>query len=440
MRIWLLILLVGLAGCIEPPPSQILNPGLDMSPDDMSADTGADMDSPNVCNPEDEGSACQRLNTECGSVTFNDRCVGQRTISCGTCLDNENCLVGVCDDGQIGDETFCRENEICGTVMRGERMVECGDTCEAPETCGAVLPNRCGCQGESTGELCVAAGNPCGPSEFTDSCGELVVATCSTCTEPLSCGGGGQAGVCGCTPQSDAQICAHFEKNCDNLAVIDNCGDERTVNCGTCTSPQTCGFDGVPNRCGGAGCTPSSKEKFCQDLGKNCGSIIGTDNCGMIRTEDCGMCTSPETCGGGGTQHICGCTYEGNLAFCSRYSKQCGSVSGIDNCGMGRTVNCGACPDGQSCDLSGSCQTTCVPEDDATFCTRLNACGQTTAMDNCGTYRTRDCTCQNGALCSNGKCGGIVIGSCNGVVCIPPTECRPTDPPHCCDPSGPDCQ
>jgi hypothetical protein len=36
--------------------------------------------------------------------------------------------------------------------------------------------------------------------------------------------------------------------------------------------------------------------------GANCGTIA--DGCGS--TVDCGMCVSPQTCGGGGTANLCG--------------------------------------------------------------------------------------------------------------------------------------
>jgi hypothetical protein len=45
-------------------------------------------------------------------------------------------------------------------------------------------------------------------------------------------------------------------------------------------------------------CTPTT----CAAQGKNCGSI--SDGCGG--TLSCGTCTSPQTCGGGGTANVCG--------------------------------------------------------------------------------------------------------------------------------------
>jgi glucose/arabinose dehydrogenase len=103
----------------------------------------------------------------------------------------------------------------------------------------------------------------------------------------------------GCTPTT----CSALGKNCGS--VDNGCGG--TLNCGTCTAPQTCGGGGTPNVCGGSSCTPESDATFCSRLGKNCGSVTGTDNCGTSRTvSSCGTCTSPQTCGGGGTSNVCG--------------------------------------------------------------------------------------------------------------------------------------
>ena len=46
-------------------------------------------------------------------------------------------------------------------------------------------------------------------------------------------------------------------------------------------------------------------------MGKNCGSVTANNNCGTSQTVNCGTatsttCTSPNTCGGGGTANVCG--------------------------------------------------------------------------------------------------------------------------------------
>jgi peptidoglycan/xylan/chitin deacetylase (PgdA/CDA1 family) len=51
------------------------------------------------------------------------------------------------------------------------------------------------------------------------------------------------------------------------------------------------------------------------------------------------------------------CTPESNTAFCTRLEKNCGTVSGTDNCGAPRTVtSCGSCTSPQVCSASNVCQ------------------------------------------------------------------------------------
>ena len=91
-----------------------------------------------------------------------------------------------------------------------------------------------------------------------------------------------------CTPTT----CAAQGKNCGTIP--DGCGG--TLTCGVCTAPQTCGGGGVANVCGV--CIPTT----CAAQGKNCGTI--PDGCGGTLT--CGVCTAPQTCGGGGVANVCG--------------------------------------------------------------------------------------------------------------------------------------
>jgi peptidoglycan/xylan/chitin deacetylase (PgdA/CDA1 family) len=95
----------------------------------------------------------------------------------------------------------------------------------------------------------------------------------------------GAAGTCSPT------TCAAQGKNCGTLS--DGCTG--SLNCGSCTAPQSCGGGGTSNVCG---CTPTT----CAAQGKNCGSI--SNGCGG--TLSCGSCTSPQSCGGGGTANVCG--------------------------------------------------------------------------------------------------------------------------------------
>jgi hypothetical protein len=87
---------------------------------------------------------------------------------------------------------------------------------------------------------------------------------------------------------------------CDDVGadcgpISNGCGD--IVQCGDCTPPDFCGGGG-PNKCGGNTCTPQT----CGGAGATCGPI--GDGCGNVL--DCGTCSLPETCGGSGTPSSCG--------------------------------------------------------------------------------------------------------------------------------------
>jgi hypothetical protein len=98
-----------------------------------------------------------------------------------------------------------------------------------------------------------------------------------------------------CTPLT----CASFPRGtCGPQG--NGCGG-LTVDCGDCTPPQTCGGGGVPGQCGApdaGACQPQTcaqQNVFCGNTGDGCGNVI-----------QCGMCTPPQTCGGGGVPGQCG--------------------------------------------------------------------------------------------------------------------------------------
>jgi hypothetical protein len=96
--------------------------------------------------------------------------------------------------------------------------------------------------------------------------------------------------------ESDAALCTRLSKTCGALTAIDNCGTTRSVtSCGFCSaSNTTCGGGGTPNVCG---CTPETDASLCGRLGKSCGTVAATDNCGGARTAACGTCAAGSTCG-----------------------------------------------------------------------------------------------------------------------------------------------
>src|SRR5689334_2622088 len=82
----------------------------------------------------------------------------------------------------------------------------------------------------------------------------------------------------------------------------------------TCCAPYVClgGGKSVAMRC--LPCLP----KTCADLGANCGTT--RDDCGG--TLNCGTCSGKNTCGGGGTANVCGCT----PTTCAKEGKNCSTI------------------------------------------------------------------------------------------------------------------
>jgi hypothetical protein len=105
---------------------------------------------------------------------------------------------------------------------------------------------------------------------------------------------GDDSGSAGC----GLVTCASQGATCGPIG--DGCGG--TIDCGSCTAPQTCGGGGTLFQCGGdstTACTPRS----CADAGANCGVVA--DGCGGL-TASCGTCPTGQTCGGSGTPNVCG--------------------------------------------------------------------------------------------------------------------------------------
>jgi hypothetical protein len=224
----------------------------------------------------------------CGQQS--DGC-GNLTTNCTTCVNPQFCGGG--GDGGAGPST-CGGNNGLGPDG-GVVIPPC-----VPKTCADYPTGTCGLQG--------------------DGCGGTV-ASCTTCTSPEFCGGGGHS-LCGggdggggssgggidggtCTPKT----CNDYPTGTCG-AQSDGCGG-LTVNCSTCTAPKFCGGGGTPGICGGSTgrgpdggiistCVPAtcaSKGYNCGQAGDGCGGIIGP--CGPA-------CQAPQACGAGGQPNVCG--------------------------------------------------------------------------------------------------------------------------------------
>jgi hypothetical protein len=189
---------------------------------------------------------------------------------------------------------------------------------------------------------------------------------------------GGGGDMGPCQPQS----CTELGKNCG--AVDNGCG--ASISCGSCDAPNTCGGGGPEHVCG---CMPTT----CMKQGWNCGTA--PDGCGDTLTCGSGMnqgCNTGETCGANSRPNVCGVGLCQPLTMCPA-GKNCGSIS--DGCGG--TFVCGKCTPPQTCGAGGN--------DHVCGCVKTNCSAQGydcgIAPDGCG--GTIDC---------GGSCGLLGLGAC----------------------------
>jgi hypothetical protein len=113
-----------------------------------------------------------------------------------------------------------------------------------------------------------------------------------------------------------------------------------------------------------SGCSKTPMTTAC--AGKSCGSV--PDGCGG--TYSCGICASPQTCGGAGSPNICGCTKTPMATACS--GKTCGPAA--DGCGG--TYACGTCSSPSPICVSNTCKQCASVSDcpSGTFSCTNNTC------------------------------------------------------------------
>jgi hypothetical protein len=191
-----------------------------------------------------------------------------------------------------------------------------------------------------TPRTCAQLNIGCGPAG--NGCGGSI--DCGMCPAGQQCGGGGVFGQCVPVPDGStcqAQTCTQQGVGCGPAG--NGCG--ASIDCGPCTPPQTCGGGGVAGQCGGTGCTPQTcaQQNFaCGPAGDGCGNPL-----------DCGSCPAGQTCGGGGVPGQCG----GSLCMpltCAQLNINCGPAG--DGCG--NLLQCGTCTPPLTCGgggLSGQC-------------------------------------------------------------------------------------
>jgi hypothetical protein len=349
------------------------------------------------CTPE----SCGQQNISCGPA--GDGCGGQ--LDCGSCTAPQTCggggVPGQCgapDAGSCAPRTCQQQNIGCGPAGDGcGHSLDCGP-CPTGQTCGGGgTPYQCGAPPTGGGcapLTCARLGLGCGPAG--DGCGGQL--DCGTCTAPQTCGGGGVPGQCGMPPPGVCvpETCQQQNINCGPAG--DGCGD--VIACGTCPTGQACGAGGVPGQCGSpdsGACVPLT----CQQEKIGCGPA--GDGCG--KSIDCGPCPLPQTCGGGGVSGQCGGSSGCQPLTCQQQGIACGPAG--DGCGG--LLQCGSCVAPATCGgggVPGQCGGTgsCVPK---TCQSQKITCGP--AGDGCGGLLQCG-TCASPQTCGGGgvpgQCGG----------------------------------
>lgn len=160
-------------------------------------------------------------------------------------------------------------------------------------------------------------------------------------------------------------------------------------------------------------CEPTPEAELCADHAATCGSLTVSDGCGASRTVQCGACAGGVTCNG----NTCGgaaCTPESDNALCSRVAAQCDSLSVRDTCGTMRSVaSCGRCGADAHCDRNSCVVGACMAESEAELCAASNrTCGALSAKDRCGASRSVTCgACAADQMCGaeTGKCVSVKL-------------------------------
>jgi hypothetical protein len=308
----------------------------------------------------------------CGSMTYGaDGAVVTPCVP-KTCTDFPTGTCGPQADGCGGSTA------VCGQTVDG------GPLCPTGQFCGGGGPGLCGAGDTDGGDAGVCAPLTCADyptgtcGQQSDGCGSTT-ANCGTCTQPAFCGGGTTPSTCGgndgmLPDGGDAGLVGCVPATCASASLSGTCGPQSdgcggmVGPCNTCAAPAFCGGGG-PSLCGGdAGTGTSTRDGGDAGNGscvpKTCASYpTGTcgqqsDGCGGL-TANCGTCTNPAFCGGGGAG-LCGGNDGKNPdgspapACTPKTSADCGSANcGVLADGCGGTFACGPAAGCQLPDVCG---------------------------------------------------------------------------------------
>ncbi len=233
---------------------------------------------PRVCLPETDAVFCARLDSDCGELVAHDNCGVSRTVaSCGTCTPPTTC-------GGAGEPNVCGTPSAQGGLVISTALELSSTTVQAGDTLtGTVTYRNTSAEPIEVVAIVITLRSPGGALIEMSPRGTRVVVepnatvslSASYTLSPEDPRGAwtsfarwqdaGGVFIDGpavsftvitgpCVPETDAELCVRYHKNCDAFTAVDNCGVSRTVaSCGTCDLPATCGGAGPPNLCGEPG-------------------------------------------------------------------------------------------------------------------------------------------------------------------------------------------
>jgi hypothetical protein len=234
-----------------------------------------------ACTAESDATFCARLAKNCGAVTGADNCGTSRTVaSCGTCGSGETCGYGVCTAS--GNNLFTNASFAGGTS---------GWITYIYPGAGSFGTDATGQDGSGSARFSIPSSYG-GTTDWYAHAYQTQVADGGAYTMSVyfqKAEGTSKKLTLFCEQEGGAYT-EYGHQECTNTSGWTQCSVTCTPPAGVLTKfGVSAAWDNVDVRIDNMSlvsgtpppsCTPESDTAFCSRLAKNCGSVTGTDNCG----------------------------------------------------------------------------------------------------------------------------------------------------------------